>query len=105
MKPTKRDTSLLWTLSALSHLEVAHDCREQLTRHLDELGITPSSRELVRLDVCSAVKQRLLVRCALIEQSTDLALKCWQKAGRKISTLRPHLEAARQLSDGRVSFY
>lgn len=104
MKPTKRDASLLYTVSALAHLEVARDCREQLREQLNELNLQPPAR-IVHLPVAPDAKQKMLVRCALIEQSIDLAIKCWQKAGRKIHTLRPHLQAARRLANGRVSFY
>ena len=95
MKKTKRDTSLTWTVSALSHLEVAHDCLVQYTRIVNRLeGAIPD-----------AVQRRLECYNELLNESTASAVKCWQLAGRKISTLRPHLQAARTLADGREAIY
>lgn len=60
---------------------------------------------VVRDHFPDAIKDRLRFYARLIGEQTDQAVRLWQQAGRRIETLRPRLQDARRLPDGRVSYY
>lgn len=94
MKPTKRDQHLLWTVSALAHLEVARHCREQHNQIFTDKYDT----FMATGDIDSVAKKKIRAYEEFVGESIDYAIKCWQLAGRKMSTLRPYLQAARGTS-------
>jgi hypothetical protein len=51
------------------------------------------------------IKARLRAYACEISQQVAFAFTCWRKAGRKRISLRPVMDQARYLSDGRVSHY
>lgn len=52
-----------------------------------------------------SVKDRLRDEAQSLGRLTDEAMRHWRKAGRKQVTLKPYLEMARRLDDGRRSYY
>lgn len=51
------------------------------------------------------IKDQLRFYASLINEQSTEAIRCWYRAGRRISSFRPFMEDSRQLNSGRRSYY
>lgn len=108
---TRRDPSNIATGEALMALVMAQRTRQSRDARLkwaietygDIVGMPISGIYGPHFPV--EVQCRLRDDAQTIGNLTDNAMRRWRKAGRRPATLKPYLEMARRLDDGRRSYY
>ena len=111
LAPTRRDGNNYYTRKALAHLDAARLARriyDGILRHAirtyGDTTRTPISG-IYADHFPESVKSTMRATLDDLNRETDAAVKSWRASGRRFDSLRPYLDAARTLPDGRVSYY
>lgn len=111
LRPTARDKDGQVTRAALTELSVANDIRRTYDAALTlAIGVygdvegTPTAG-IYNPDFPEIIKNTLRHYLRELNDANDRAIALWRKAGRRFKTLRPYYQAARELPNGRQSYY
>lgn len=104
MKPTRKDTANVYTVSALAWLMENNGRRARYRRTLNDAIAEHGGPDgwpyvwtsgIINPAFPEPLKNTLRAYCRSMVEAEDRAYECWRLAGRRRDTLRPYVEQSR----------